>query len=202
MSGVSVRDNPQSVHGIALRKVHVRKTLLPLCVVLLPAGSGGSAPRDVELVSLARLEAAVPKRTPNGPDFRVHLAIRNTGAKDPEVGKDFSSISNAPAYISIGLSHEHGPAFSVREMVTDLPPRPEWPYWTRIAPGNYYGTELELHKRDYPDIYKSRRYTATVWYTQQKCIVPSIDMSLPPLFISQEMHLKSNTITIVTARDK
>jgi hypothetical protein len=144
------------------------------------------------------LEPAVAKSTPNGPAFRLHLAIRNVGGRDLEVGKDFSRISNAPAYIQLGLRHENGAQIPATEMTSDPPPRPDWYYWTRIAPGNSYGTEIELDKRTYPDLYKTGRYTAVVWYTQRKCIVPSIDMSLPPLFITPEMHLKSNTITLVT----
>jgi hypothetical protein len=182
----------------------MRKSLLAFCIVLLVAGTAGTTPRVDEPAPLARreLNSIIGKTTPNGPEFRLRLAIRNVGDKDLEVGKDFGRMSNAPAYIEIGVKPEHGPGMSGTEMTSDPPPRPDWYYWTRIAPGNSYGTEFDIDKATYPDLYKPGRYTATVWYTQQKCIVPSIDMKLPPLFISQEMHLKSNTITIVTARSK
>jgi hypothetical protein len=179
----------------------MRKSLLTFCIVLLVAGTAGTTPRVDEPAPLARLKLnpIIGKTTPSGPEFRLRLAIRNLGEKDLEVGKDFSRISNAPAYIEIGLKPEHGRGMSGREMISDPPPRPDWFYWTRIAPGNSYGTELELSESEYPEIYKPGRYTVSVWYTQQKCIVPSIDMSLPPLFITPVMHLKSNTVTIVTA---
>jgi hypothetical protein len=182
----------------------MRKIALACCFGLLVAAAADTAPRTADPAPVAKLELAplVGTTTPGGPEFCLHVSVRNIGQHDLVVGKDLSWTENAFAHLGLGLRHKDGKWIGVTVMVTYGPLWPDWYYWTRVAAGNSYGTDFRLDRITYPDLYKPGEYVVTVTYNQRKWTAPAVNINFPPIFTAPELQLKSNEVTIVTTASK
>lgn len=122
---------------------------------------GGTPPR-VEL----HLSTNVAERHVGGPPVHVRVELWNKGKEDFIAGAEFAPILNAPSYVNLEFTDEKGAVHEGSVIYSNFTEDTKSQWWTRVAPGHYYGAEWDLDSTTYqfldtPGLYKlTARYVS------------------------------------------
>lgn len=173
----------------------ILKAVVLTCLVVPSAGgetrmNAGSP--DIEL----RLVADKAKVRIGEQPVRMRVELFNKGKHDFIAGGELEPITNAPTFLQLEFTDSKGAAHrgSVVNLWMNDQIRNEW--WTRIAPGHYYGIEFDLDLETYPFMGVPESYTITAKYVSKGgATPPSPEWQVPSRHV-WEGELSSNSVQV------
>jgi len=153
-----------------IMKLALRTSLLMSLPATFSPASAQSIAQNNPGVEL-RLSATT-ETVQSGDPIHLRAELENSGKEDFFAGSMLDPIINAPAYLTIEIGDEKGTKYrgDIMHSIFSQQAINEW--WTKIAPGHYYGAKIELDDESYTFLKPVGKYTITARYVSNGGVTP------------------------------
>lgn len=164
--------------------------------LLAPALSGGGqvpASNDEKL----ELRLSAPQATYRvGEPVHLRLELHNTGDRYVFVGITMAPILNAPSYVVLEFQDKKGNSHPDEGLRGELSRDSINQWWVRVAPGHYYGVQIELNGISHPFLSRPGTYRIRAKYISRGGRTPRNTEWNIPWYEVWAGELESNAIWI------
>jgi hypothetical protein len=157
-----------------------------------------SEPAPVEV----RLIVPTTQRRVGQAPIHIRVELWNKGKEDFIAGSELAPIMNARAYLALEFLDNKGNLHQDPGISENFTEKGLNEYWTRIAPGHYYGVEFDLDPYTFPFLETPGTYKMVAKYVSKGGLTASIANPDSLSYRVWEGSITSNSVSLETLAPK
>ena len=163
-----------------------------------PASRTAASPAPVEV----RLLVPTTQRRVGQAPIHIRVELWNKGKEDFIAGSELAPIMNARAYLALEFLDNKGNLHQDPGISENFSEKGLNEWWTRIAPGHYYGVEFDLDPYTFPFLETPGTYKMVAKYVSKGGLTASIANPDSLSYRVWEGSITSNSVSLETLAPK